>query len=81
MRVFIPFEAASGEIYELEFEYDYNTNDPIYLPDRLVENDSGGIMPSFGGFGVSGQIFWPSLVEMTHELKIEFISMNSDPGN
>ena len=78
-EAFIPFLAWNGREYELRVRFD----DAVLasnLPTLLEEDERGRIFPHDR---IAGRSLypWDSLIEMTHELRVEIVSWGSDTGN
>lgn len=69
----VKFVSSTGREYEIQFSSDWGA--PFSGVDQIVESDDGSVTAMPRGDK------WESLIEMTHALKVEIVSVDSDPGN
>lgn len=69
----VTFVSSTGRRYEIQFSSDWGS--PFSNVVELIENPDGSIIAMPRGDK------WDSLIDMTHALKVEIVSVDSDPGN
>lgn len=67
----IKYTAGSGTEYELQVK-----SDTVDIPSEIKEEYATGII-----YDVNGLREWDSLIDMSHDLKLEIVSWGSDVGD